>query len=65
MRVIGIDLSGPSNHKDTALMVFEVTKKQLSFVKCRSYLTDEEILKEISAQSQIDEVVIGLDAPLS
>jgi predicted nuclease with RNAse H fold len=65
MRVIGIDLSGPSNHKDTVLMVFEIIGKQLRFLKYRSNISDKEILKEAVLQSQLDEVVIGIDAPLS
>src|SRR5690625_2459886 len=65
MIVIGIDLSGPSNHKDTVLVVFEVIENQLKFVKCRRHINDEEILKEVAAQSQVNEVVIGIDAPLS
>ncbi len=65
MRVIGIDLSGPSNHKDTVLTVFEVEDRQLKFVKYRSSMSDEEILNEVTTQSHLDEVVIGIDAPLS
>jgi uncharacterized protein len=65
MRIIGIDLSGPSNHKDTGVVVFEEHKGQLRFVKCGSPMSDEAILKEISSQTQLDEVVIGIDAPLS
>jgi uncharacterized protein len=65
MRVIGIDLSGPSNHKDTVLTVFERLEGQLQFMKLLKNISDLEILKEIQAQSQEDEVVIGMDAPLS
>ncbi|MCA1032873.1 DUF429 domain-containing protein [Bacillus timonensis] len=65
MRVIGIDLSGPSNHKDTVLVVFEKKKDELQFVKWESNLSDQDILTEIYEQSLIDEVVIGIDAPLS
>lgn len=65
MRVIGIDLSGPSNHKDTFLSVFEKEGDELSFVKCNGNLSDEDILNEITVQAQADEVVIGIDAPLS
>jgi uncharacterized protein len=65
MRVIGIDLSGPSNHKDTVLTVFELQNGQLNFMKLMRNIGDLDILKEIEAQSQIDEVVIGIDAPLS
>lgn len=65
MRVIGIDLSGPSNHKDTVLTVFKRQAGQLTFIKLLSYISDMDILNEIKYQSQIDEVVIGIDAPLS
>jgi uncharacterized protein len=65
MRVIGIDLSGPSNHKDTVMAVFELLNGVLKFVELKRNIGDLEILEEIHAHSQIDEVVIGLDAPLS
>ncbi|MDF2947511.1 MAG: hypothetical protein K0S51_2190 [Bacillales bacterium] len=65
MIIIGIDLSGPSNHKDTALTVFEKKDQALEFVKWKNNLSDHDILKEILEQSQKDEVVIGIDAPLS
>lgn len=65
MKVIGIDLSGPSNHRDTFLAVFEKKENELSFVKCDGNLSDEDILNEIAALVQDDEVVIGIDAPLS
>jgi uncharacterized protein len=65
MRVIGIDLSGPSNPKDTVMAIFELQVGELKFLKLRRNIGDLEILEEIHAQSQIDEVVIGMDAPLS
>ncbi|WHY64529.1 DUF429 domain-containing protein [Neobacillus sp. SuZ13] len=65
MRVIGIDLSGPSNHKDTVLTVFDLQNGQLNFLKLIRNIGDLDILKVIEAQSQLDEVVIGIDAPLS
>ncbi|MEH7308675.1 DUF429 domain-containing protein [Neobacillus drentensis] len=65
MRVIGIDLSGPSNHKDTVMAVFERQNGRLDFLKLLRNIGDLDILKEIEAQSQLDEVVIGIDAPLS
>ncbi|OLO37966.1 hypothetical protein BTR23_12450 [Alkalihalophilus pseudofirmus] len=65
MIVIGIDLSGPSNHKDTVLTVFKRQKDQLKFIKLISNLSDESLLQEILEQSELDEVVIGIDAPLS
>ncbi|WP_260631697.1 DUF429 domain-containing protein [Neobacillus niacini] len=65
MRVIGIDLSGPSNHKDTVMEVFEKQDGELTFDNLRRNIGDFEIIEEIHAQSQLDEVVIGMDAPLS
>jgi uncharacterized protein len=65
MRVIGIDLSGPSNHKDTVMAVFELQDGELKFLNLRRNIGDLEILEEIHVQSQLDEVVIGIDAPLS
>ncbi|WP_223589030.1 DUF429 domain-containing protein [Neobacillus bataviensis] len=65
MRVIGIDLSGPSNHRDTVLSVFETQGSYLKFVKWISPVSDQGILNEILEQSQLDEVVVGIDAPLS
>lgn len=65
MRVIGIDLSGPSNHKDTVLAIFELHNGNLRFVKSMSNVSDETILKVVAEQSQDNEVVIGIDAPLS
>ncbi|MEH7414899.1 DUF429 domain-containing protein [Neobacillus drentensis] len=65
MRIIGIDLSGPSNHKDTVLAIFEKQDRHLKFVKWISNVSDQQILKVITEQSRLDEVVVGIDAPLS
>jgi uncharacterized protein len=65
MIVIGIDLSGPSNHKDTVLTVFEKQAGQLKFIKLLNNVSDLGILNEIYLQAQVSEVVIGIDAPLS
>ncbi|MCH6264588.1 MULTISPECIES: DUF429 domain-containing protein [Neobacillus] len=65
MKIIGIDLSGPSNRKDTVLAVFEKQAGALKFIKQLSNIGDLEILNEVMHQSQNDEVVIGIDAPLS
>ncbi|MEH7249279.1 DUF429 domain-containing protein [Neobacillus niacini] len=65
MKIIGIDLSGPRNHKDTVLTVFEKQGGQLTFIKLLSDIGDLDILKEITTQSELDEVVVGIDAPLS
>ncbi|WP_339145958.1 MULTISPECIES: DUF429 domain-containing protein [unclassified Sutcliffiella] len=65
MIVIGLDLAGPSNHKDTVLTVFKKSKNHLTFHKMISNISDEKILNEVIELSRIDEVVIGIDAPLS
>jgi uncharacterized protein len=65
MRIIGIDLSGPSNHKDTVLTVFEKQGSELKFIKLIRNVGDMAILEEVQSQSEADEVVIGIDAPLS
>jgi uncharacterized protein len=65
MKVVGIDLSGPSNHKDTVLTVFEKHNHQLNFIKLLKNISDQDILAEIDKQALGDEVVIGIDAPLS
>ncbi|MHC0035348.1 DUF429 domain-containing protein [Pseudoneobacillus sp. C159] len=65
MKVIGIDLSGPSNHKDTVLTVFEKKDGKLYFMKVLRNINDHDILNEVETQAQFDEVVIGIDAPLS
>jgi uncharacterized protein len=65
MRIVGIDLSGPSNHKDTVLTVFEKQDSELKFVKLVRMVGDLAILEEVQSQSELGEVVIGIDAPLS
>jgi uncharacterized protein len=65
MKVIGIDLSGPSNQKDTVLTVFEKQLDGLKFIELLRKIGDRDILDVISRYSQFDEIVIGIDAPLS
>ncbi|MBT2663061.1 DUF429 domain-containing protein [Bacillus sp. ISL-45] len=65
MRVIGIDLSGPRNHKDTVLAIFKQEGRHLQLIKWANNLSDQDILREVFEQSQLDELVIGIDAPLS
>lgn len=65
MRVIGIDLSGPRNHKDTVLTIFNQKGNHLQLVKWANNMSDQDILNDIFEQSQLDEVTIGIDAPLS
>lgn len=65
MKVIGIDLSGPANHKDTVLTVFQVRKDQLFFEDMVVDVSDEIMISTILAAASAEEVVVGMDAPLS
>ena len=65
MKIIGIDLSGPANHKDTVLTVFQLHNDRLEFEGMVDGASDEMILSRIEAEALNDEVVIGIDAPLS
>ncbi|WP_347548317.1 DUF429 domain-containing protein [Pseudalkalibacillus hwajinpoensis] len=60
---IGIDLSGPSNTKDTSLALFEGDKNFLVFRQLAEGVTDADIYNVI--ESQQASVTIGIDAPLS
>lgn len=69
MIVIGIDLSGPSNPKDTALAQFRVSVDGTGLIgeRFESGLKDAQllaILAEVRADSD-EPMVIGLDSPLS
>lgn len=65
MRIIGLDLAGPKNHKDTVLTVFYQESGKLVFEKLLSNMSDEMNLTIIKEESERNEVVVGIDAPLS
>jgi uncharacterized protein len=65
MKVIGIDLSGPANHKDTVLTVFHVNNGFLEYKGMINGASDDMIISRIRVEALTDEVVIGIDAPLS
>ena len=65
MKVIGIDLAGPANHKDTVMSVFQEREDLLFFENGIVHASDEKILTAIQAISANEKVVIGIDAPLS
>ena len=65
MKVIGIDLSGPANHKNTVMSVFQLRGNLLFFEKVINDASDEKILTAIQLISSQENVVIGIDAPLS
>jgi predicted nuclease with RNAse H fold len=65
MFIVGIDLSGPSNIKDTALTCFECRADHLCLVHAQQNVSDLEIVDLIVDFQQQAGLVIGLDAPLS
>jgi predicted nuclease with RNAse H fold len=65
MYIVGIDLSGPTNTKNTTLVSFASKADQLTVQEIVIGASDEAILKQISDLSEHGQVVVGLDAPLS
>jgi predicted nuclease with RNAse H fold len=63
--VLGIDLSGPSNVKDTVCLVFQVSGGKLQFVQAIQGAQDEEFYEVAVELAWEGEIVVGLDAPLS
>ncbi|WP_270180502.1 DUF429 domain-containing protein [Alkalihalobacillus sp. CinArs1] len=60
---IGIDLSGPSNTKDTSISIFSGDESRICFNELIEGASDEEIYKRFSREKK--HMVIGIDAPLS
>jgi predicted nuclease with RNAse H fold len=65
LKVIGIDLSGPANHKDTVLTVFQVRNNLLLFENMLVDVSDEMIISTIIDAAKGEDVAVGIDAPLS
>jgi predicted nuclease with RNAse H fold len=65
MIVIGIDLSGPANHKDTVMVIFQLKNDRLIFKDMITDAADEMIISAIHSAALMDEVAVGMDAPLS
>ncbi|REJ10440.1 DUF429 domain-containing protein [Halobacillus trueperi] len=65
MQYIGIDLSGPSNTKDTVLVHFQKQKGKLSYKKHETPMNDHALITYIESLANKDSVTIGVDAPLS
>lgn len=62
--IIGIDLSGPSNHADTACAVFEAHPTRLVYRQHLTHLADADLLHIVS-NVRASTLTIGIDAPLS
>jgi len=65
MKVVGGDLSGPSNPNDTALVFLEQEGGRLRYLGSRLGADDRKIFAVVSELAKTDAVVVGLDAPLS
>ncbi|WP_035186793.1 DUF429 domain-containing protein [Alteribacter aurantiacus] len=65
VKIIGIDLAGPSNLKDTSMAIFEHKGGSLELVSLDRHLSDHMILSKMKDLSLIEPIVIGFDAPLS
>ncbi|MCG8614845.1 MAG: DUF429 domain-containing protein [Desulfobacterales bacterium] len=65
MIIMGMDLSGPSNTEDTAVVVFGSSKKGLERETVLNSATDQDIVTLLNAYHDHPSVVAGIDAPLS
>src|SRR5512147_98208 len=65
MRIVGIDLSGPRNFADTCLVSFEERAEEIHLADVQEGADDDQILEVISHIVPKEQIVIGIDAPLS
>ncbi|WP_411334404.1 DUF429 domain-containing protein [Metabacillus indicus] len=66
MHVVGIDLAGPANHKETAVAVFKKDAESLVLKSLSFHNSDRLILDTVSRlASEEGQVTVGIDAPLS
>ena len=66
MFFIGIDLSGPSNSKETAAVAFDARKREhLTARKSLLGADDNDILCFANSLREEGDIVVGIDAPLS
>ena len=65
MKTIGIDLSGPRNHAETCLVSFEEQGNEIHLSDVCEGADDHQILEAISSLDPKDQIIIGMDAPLS
>ena len=63
--IFGIDLSGPSNTKESTLVSFEVRNNLLQMIATIEGVTDLSIYSAITENSANVKVIVGIDAPLS
>jgi predicted nuclease with RNAse H fold len=63
--IFGIDLSGPSNTKESTLVSFEMRNNSLQMTIAIEGVTDLSIYDAIADNSANVRVIVGIDAPLS
>ncbi len=63
--IFGIDLSGPSNTKESTLVSFEARNNSLQMTTAIEGVTDLSIYGAIGENSANVKVIVGIDAPLS
>ncbi|QPC47866.1 DUF429 domain-containing protein [Mangrovibacillus cuniculi] len=65
LKIIGIDLSGPSNWKDTVMTVFTASDEMLHLDEMIVGASDQMVMDKLMDLRQEERVTIGIDAPLS
>lgn len=65
MKIVGIDLSGPRNFADTCLVSFQERGSEIHLMNAQEGADDDQILAMITRLGQNEQIVIGIDAPLS
>jgi len=63
--IFGIDLSGPSNTKESVLVSFDCKNDSLRLTRTIEGATDQEIYEAITEYPASTKLVVGIDAPLS
>jgi predicted nuclease with RNAse H fold len=63
--VVGIDLSGPTNVKDTVFLAFEALGTEIRLSQAIQGAKDHDIHAAAEELLSLGKVVVGLDAPLS
>ncbi len=63
--MIGIDLSGPRNVADTCVAVFGARQDSLCFIEAIHGADDRQIFELVSNIGTEQQVILGIDAPLS
>jgi predicted nuclease with RNAse H fold len=63
--IFGIDLSGPGNTKESALVSFELRNNSLQMITPMEGVTDQTIHDAVVGRSANADAIVGIDAPLS